>query len=436
MRILMLLWIDSKMSEPESYIKPEILLNSETPPSPVAYNKRDLILYALGVGATDLRYTYEGDSDFQAIPTYSTCFPFKGDSYDIVPFGGGSMASFPGAKFNPAMILHGEQETEVLSHPIPLEGNFVSKSKVIGVYDKGQGKGAVIVRETLTIDAATNKKIFRNVTTIFVRGLGGFGGDRGPAQQNIEPPKRAPDAVQEDKTTANQALLYRLSGDYNPLHADPMLAQMVGFKQPILHGLCSYGYSCRAVLNKFCDNETKNFKLIKARFASPVFPGETLVTEMWKEGNRVIFVTKVKERNLVVINNACVELNTGGAAAPSAGPATLKSQPVFDAMTQAVSKNADLVDKVKGVFQFNLKTKDGQTVVYTADLKNKPGQVKQGTIDGVKPDCTLTVADEDYFDISTGKINAQQAFMQGKLKISGNLMLSQKLSLIQQSSKL
>jgi 3-hydroxyacyl-CoA dehydrogenase/3a,7a,12a-trihydroxy-5b-cholest-24-enoyl-CoA hydratase len=137
-----------------------------------------------------------------------------------------------------------------------------------------------------------------------------------------------------------------------------------------------------------------------------------------------------------VINNACVELNIGGAAAPSAGPATLKSQPVFDTMTQAVSKNADLVDKVKGVFQFNLKTKDGQTVVYTADLKNKPGQVKQGTIEGVKPDCTLTVADEDYFDISTGKINAQQAFMQGKLKISGNLMLSQKLSLIQQSSKL
>lgn len=139
-----------------------------------------------------------------------------------------------------------------------------------------------------------------------------------------------------------------------------------------------------------------------------------------------------------MINNACVELNVAGGAAPSAGPASvaLKSQPVFDTMAQAVSKNADLVDKVKGVFQFNLKTKDGQTVVYTADLKNKPGQVKQGTIDGVKPDCTLTVADEDYLDISTGKTNAQQAFMQGKLKITGNLMLSQKLSLIQQSSKL
>jgi len=132
-----------------------------------------------------------------------------------------------------------------------------------------------------------------------VRGLGGFGGERGPSidKENL-PPKRAPDAVHEETTRETQAQIYRLSGDYNPLHIDPDMAQMVGFPKPILHGLCTYGYACRALLKHCVDNDTTKLKSLRVRFANPVIPGDTLVTEMWKEdsGNgqmSVIFQTKV-----------------------------------------------------------------------------------------------------------------------------------------------
>jgi acyl dehydratase/putative sterol carrier protein len=424
----------------DSYINPDVVLNSPPVNLPVSYNRRDVILYALGVGAKEPRFLYEGDQDFCVIPTFSTVFPFRGESNDIVPFSG-SLAKIPGAKFNPAMILHGEQETEVLKHPIPVEGLFTNTSKVIGCYDKG--KGAVVVTEALTLDRNTKTPIFRNVTTLFIRGLGGFGGDRGPTMPPIQLPNRKPDAIHADKTSEQQAFLYRLSGDYNPLHADPALAQMVGFQKPILHGLCTYGFACRAVLANFCDNDPKKFKLIKARFASPVYPGETLVTEMWREGTRVLFVTKVQERNEVVINNSYVELNVDNNKVPRPSPSSnpnadvsVKSAPVFDAMHRAIQNNPSLIQKVNAVFQFNLKTADGTLVTYTVDVKNGKGGVSRGVPSTVKPDVTITISDDDYFDIATGKLSSQQAFIQGKMKVSGNVMLAQKIREIQQASKM
>eukprot|EP01102_Stenamoeba_stenopodia_P006481 TRINITY_DN1778_c0_g1_i1.p1 TRINITY_DN1778_c0_g1~~TRINITY_DN1778_c0_g1_i1.p1 ORF type:complete len:172 (-),score=29.86 TRINITY_DN1778_c0_g1_i1:45-560(-) len=166
-----------------------------------------------------------------------------------------------------------------------------------------------MVTETLTYDER-DTPLVRAVSSIFVRGAGGFGGDRGPSGVANQPPNRAPDAVVTEKTTDNQALLYRLSGDYNPLHIDPEMATMVGFKKPILHGLCTFGFAARAVLKQYLNNNTKLFKAISVRFANPVYPGETLATEMWKEGNKIIFQVKVVERNVVVVSNGCVDVGT------------------------------------------------------------------------------------------------------------------------------
>eukprot|EP01121_Diplochlamys_sp_Union-15-3_P002305 TRINITY_DN1200_c0_g1_i1.p1 TRINITY_DN1200_c0_g1~~TRINITY_DN1200_c0_g1_i1.p1 ORF type:complete len:312 (-),score=47.97 TRINITY_DN1200_c0_g1_i1:35-970(-) len=282
---------------------PKQVLAFRPPPSPVSYNKRDLILYALGIGATDMKFVYEGDPEFSALPTFSTVLSFKGDSSDVVPFGS-NFEMIPGIDINPAMILHGEQETEILKHPIPLEGQFLNKTIPIGLFDKGSG--AVLVQETITVDKNTGEPIFRNVGSTFIRGAGGFGGDRGPSAISLNtPPKRNPDKVHEDKTIESQALIYRLSGDYNPLHAYPAFAQSVGFQRPILHGLCSYGFAARAIIKHWCDNDVQRFKSIRVRFASPVYPGETLVTKMWQESEtKIIFEVSVKERNQVVIANA------------------------------------------------------------------------------------------------------------------------------------
>lgn len=163
-------------------------------------------------------------------------------------------------------------------------------------------------QESLLVDAK-GTQYAKLISGVFIRGLGGFGGEKQPAEPTYSPPSRAPDAVGEFKTSPHQALLYRLSGDYNPLHADPKVAKMVGFPGPILHGLATFGIAASTILQTLFNNDPAQFKAVRVRFASPVFPGETLVTEMWKEGKDVIFQSKVKERNIVVLSNAVFESN-------------------------------------------------------------------------------------------------------------------------------
>jgi len=295
-------------------VEPEKAKGFQFPPQKVAYNRRDLMLYSYSIGNTDLKYTYENDEKFSAFPTYPVVLSLKGDSFDVVPFGvpkkkkGGDSTSggIPGVpKYDPNMILHGEQSIEILK-TLPLEGEFDFKGKVLGVYDKG--KGMLIQQESVLVDSA-GVEYAKLVSGVFVRGLGGFGGEKQPAEEVISIPQRAPDFVDEVQTSKDQALLYRLSGDYNPLHADPKIAKKVGFPGPILHGLCTFGIATASILKKTCENDSSLFKSVKVRFASPVFPGETLVTEMWKEGTRIIFQSKVKERNVIVLSNAVVETN-------------------------------------------------------------------------------------------------------------------------------
>jgi len=238
------------------------------------------------------------------IPTYTTCFSFKGDSLDIVPFGEGEMERYPGLFCDPAMILHGEQETEILK-PLPLSGSFEMKKKILGAYDKGTG--ALIISEGVLCCKKTGEPFVRNVQSTFIRGLTGFGGERGPSV--VDPtPKREPDVVHKEFVSEFQAQLYRLSGDYNPLHIDPSFSGMVGYPKPILHGLCSFGFACRAVLKHFCNNNTRLIKMIKTRFTNPVLPGNNLVTKMWKENNGIYFQTSVEGSSKPALSAAYAEL--------------------------------------------------------------------------------------------------------------------------------
>lgn len=259
----------------------------------------------LGVGAkrTDLPLVFENDENFQVLPTFGVIPTFNA----TVPFSFGDVVP----NFSPMMLLHGEQYLEIRSFPIPTEGTLVSYPKLVEVIDKGSA--GIVVTGSTTKDKS-GKEIFYNESTVFIRGSGGFGGpakgsDRGPATRVYKAPARAPDAVVEEATSPDQAAIYRLSGDRNPLHIDPAFSKVGGFKEPILHGLCSFGIAGKAVLFTF-----GQFRNIKVRFAGVVIPGQTLVTEMWKEGNVVIFQTKVKETGKLCIAGAGAELVEGAKA--------------------------------------------------------------------------------------------------------------------------
>jgi multifunctional beta-oxidation protein len=202
-------------------------------------------------------------------------------------------------------LLHGEQYLSIKA-PIPTSGELVNDARLLEVLDKGKAAAVTVIVESR--DKATGNLIFENQSTLFIRGAGGFGGrrtgkDRGQASATNEPPKRTPDAVLEEKTSPTQAALYRLSGDRNPLHILPEFAAIGGFDKPILHGLCTMGIAAKHVLKTF-----GSYQDVKVRFAGVVYPGETIVTEMWKEGSKVIFLAKVKERNTVVLASAAVTL--------------------------------------------------------------------------------------------------------------------------------
>jgi 3-hydroxyacyl-CoA dehydrogenase/3a,7a,12a-trihydroxy-5b-cholest-24-enoyl-CoA hydratase len=266
------------------------------------YTQKDVLLYALGVGAgvpqTDknqLKFTFE--NGLKTLPTFGVMPPFKAIAM---------LLGHPGIKINLMMMLHGEQHLEIRKHPIPTKGKLLNKPAIKAIYDKG--KNALVLLECTTYDEK-GEELFYNIVSLFMRGEGGFGGESGPKAGN-EAPVRAPDKVVEMKTLPQQALIYRLSGDMNPLHADPQFASMGGFPMPILQGLCTFGYVGRAVLETYGGFDPAKFKSISVRFAKHVFPGETIITEMWKEAeDTIILKAKTAERGEDVITNAAVKLN-------------------------------------------------------------------------------------------------------------------------------
>lgn len=244
-----------------------------------SWDSKDAILYALGVGAgaidpaDELAFTTENTNsvDQQVLPTMA-----------VVLGVGGSAAMGEIGSFNPAMLVHGEQAI-TLHGPIPVAGEVETTGTITGIYDKG--KGAVVEISSESVDTSTGQPLFSQVMSVFIRGEGGFGGDRGPSGGANTAPDRDPDHVLTYRTRTDQALLYRLSGDRNPLHSDPSFAAMGGFDRPILHGLCTYGFTGRALLHTLCGSDPARFRAMSGRFSSPVMPGEDLTVSMWELGN-------------------------------------------------------------------------------------------------------------------------------------------------------
>ena len=267
------------------------------------WSEEDIILYHLGVGAgvppTDpgeLRYAYEGD--LRVLPTYATIPQFP-----VMM----SIGYAPGFDINPAMFLHGEHEI-VIHEPIPTSGTVIQTGRVTEVLDKG--KGALAMVEIVSVLEKTGKPVFTNRASIFIRGEGGFGGTSGPSTTDPTPSRR-PDHVVESVTLPQQALLYRMaSGDKNPLHADPGFAAFAGFDRPILHGLCTYGIVCKAVVDHALEGRSEAVASFRARFSGVVYPGETLVISVWEEGDQVLVSAVAKERGVNVLSNGVVRHRT------------------------------------------------------------------------------------------------------------------------------
>lgn len=259
-----------------------------------SYSERETLLYAVSVGMG------RDPLDEKELP-----FVFEKTPLKTVP----SMASvltrsslLRDSGYDYTKVVHGEQRI-TLERPLPSAGELIADARVVGAFDKGPGKGAVIFSESKVRSAADNTPMFTIVSATFARGDGGFGGPAGPAPAVHELPTRKPDMSVALETRADQALLYRLNGDRNPLHADPDLAKRAGFPVPILHGLCTYGTACKAILKAVCDYDHTRMRSLDVRFSAPVYPGETIITDMWVDGPVVSFRCRLKERDVTVINN-------------------------------------------------------------------------------------------------------------------------------------
>ncbi|MCW2869596.1 MaoC/PaaZ C-terminal domain-containing protein [Actinacidiphila oryziradicis] len=258
----------------------------------LAWGHKDVQLYHLGIGATELRYALE--TQLRVLPTFATV---AGGAIGAV--GGLSM---PGIDVDLAAVLHGGQRIE-LHRPIPVEGKAVQSARIAAVHDKG--KAAVIVLRSEVADH--DGPLWTSDTEIFVRGEGGFGGERGPSART-EAPAGEPDRTVLRTTRDDQALLYRLSGDWNPLHADPEFAELAGFDRPILHGLCTYGIVLKAVVDTLLEGDETRVRAYSARFAGIFFPGETLRIRMWAAAGRIrVAVTAVERDDAAVLADTTVE---------------------------------------------------------------------------------------------------------------------------------
>jgi len=264
------------------------------------YTAKDTMLYALGLGfgadpvdPHQLKFVYE--DGLKALPTMPVVLaPLARAGVDL--------------GINRKLVVHGEQGL-TLHKPVPPAGTVVGRTYLDEIVDKGAGKGALLLFRREVIDKETGQLIASIASTTFARGDGGFGGPTGPSKPVHELPSRAPDLSGDIATLPQAALIYRLSGDYNPLHADPAFAKAGGFPRPILHGLCTYGVAGHALLRLVCDYDPTRLKRMDVRFSAPVYPGETIRTEIWREGaGRFGFRCRVVERDVIAINNGLAEV--------------------------------------------------------------------------------------------------------------------------------
>lgn len=263
-------------------------------PRTVSWTSNDAILYALGVGSglDELAFTTENSHGIaqKVLPTYAVIIgqplsPFK--ALGEVDLG---------------RLMHGRQAI-TLHRSIPVEGTVEVTGAITDLQDKGPGKHAIFSVTQEAVDGATGDKLITCDSTFVLRGAGGFGGERGAATERVSVPEREPDHQVVGRPREDQALVYRLSGDRNPLHSDPWFAtERAGFPRPILHGLCTYGFAGRALLSSMCEGDASRFGGMGARFSSPVFPGETLTTTIWATGDGAVFRTTASPDDRVVLD--------------------------------------------------------------------------------------------------------------------------------------
>ena len=378
------------------------------------YEQKDAILYALGVGAgfSDLHYCYE--KDLKVIPSFSIALIFE------------TLAGFAiKAEVNLAGILHGEQEL-IFHNPIPPEGTLTTNGQISKIYDKGKDKGALVIGESDTFHS-NGQKLYTSIFSLFCRLDGGFDGEKTPKTQ-FKFPKRKPDFIVKETPLAEQPLIYRLSGDIFPLHADPEFAKASGFERPIMHGLCTHGFACRALISQLIPGEPDKARRMACRFAGTLYPGIAIKTLIWKtEDEKAVWKVINAETNDIIINNGIFEFGdipkdeigfndrvvavTGGGDMNPAG--------LFKRMPDVFKKEAAAGMDV--VFQFNIKgPKGGDWIVA---VKDKECDIKPG--EAQNPNCTLTMSDDNFVKLFTGVMTSMQAFSSGKLSLDGDIMKSQ-----------
>ncbi|MCY4239507.1 MAG: MaoC/PaaZ C-terminal domain-containing protein [Rhodospirillaceae bacterium] len=278
-------------------LDPQKILNWPFEPVMQSYTEKDSILYALGCGLgadpmdeDQLRFVFE-EPELRALPSMA-----------VVLAAPGFWARHPDAGIDWVKILHGEQAMEI-HRPLPAAAKVAATTKVTDIVDKGRGKGALLFSKRIVTNVDTGEALATLRSTIFARGDGGCGGTMDKVPKPYTLPERAPDVTCDLPTALNAALIYRLSGDLNPLHASPSVAKAAGFEQPILHGLCTWGIAGHAILKTCCDYDPAQLHSMALRFSAPVYPGDTIRTEMWRDGNVVSFRARALERDVVVLNN-------------------------------------------------------------------------------------------------------------------------------------
>ncbi|MDD2058549.1 SDR family NAD(P)-dependent oxidoreductase [Pseudomonas sp. GD03860] len=394
------------------------------------YDQNDAALYALAVGAakdpldeTELLYINEfKDEEFRVLPTMAV-LPATQVFLQAIKSG---KPSLEGLELPFANGLHGEQYTEMY-RPLPPAAKLKHTMRLKQAIDKGRSSVSILAVETTDENGVP---LFYNEITSFYAGVPGAGLEKVPSTPLPELPSRNPDAVIAEQTDVNQALLYRLCGDWNPMHVDPDYAKAAGYEKPFLHGLCTFGYAGRHVIKAFCNNDSRLFKSIRVRFASIVMPGDTLETRMWQESpTRVLFEMRAVERDVVVLKGGVVEIFDkvpdikSLTEASKEEPKTLTADDVFGVYKAHLQAHPEIATESQMIMQFVVKNRDSNWVL---DLKNGKGDLYQGIAENA--DVTMTIQEVNMPELASGEEpQLQKLFFAGKLKLTGDTMASKKL---------